>query len=74
MLELAMPAIGNAMAGGNLLPPSLTATLGPETPQMVQVVAIVALLDQVRAFAQRCAREYEIAPPTPAWPLAKGKH
>jgi hypothetical protein len=32
-------------------------TLGPETQQIVQVVAVVSLRDQVRAFAQRCARD-----------------
>jgi hypothetical protein len=38
---------------------------GPGTPQIVQVVAIVSLLDQLRAFAQRCARDAAVISRTP---------
>ena len=41
-----------------------------ETPQIVQMVSIVSLLDQMRAFGQRCARDaavlYPAAPRLPA--------
>ena len=50
-LELAMPAIGNAMAGGNLLPSSLTATLGPEAPQIVQVEEVKTTINAAALIA-----------------------